>query len=114
MRGAEERGLKLAGWEPHALIEHGAMEAAERSGIGLRGFLVVCHWIGREEPGPHGSDAVEGEGDTCLRSLGCYPLGNGFRSGFELWVDLVGVFLQVAHRSDTGGHGQRVAAQRAG
>jgi len=72
------RRLRTERAGPDALIQHGAMEAAEGGGVRFRGFFVVGDWIGREEPGTHGAYAVGGERDAGQRLRG-YAFENGFR-----------------------------------
>ena len=69
------------------------MEAAEGGRVGFRGLLVVRDEPAREEPRPHGADAVGGEGKLALCGFLGDALGDGAGCGFELAVDFGGVFL---------------------
>ena len=114
MRGGDERRLKLRGRQPDALIEQVAMEAAEGDRVRFRGLVVVRHRPAREEPRPHGADAVGGEDNVGACSFLGNALGDGAGGGFEPRIDLSRVFLQIADGGQSRGHGQRIAAQRSG
>ena len=49
-----------------------------------------------------------------MRGLSSHAIRNGLARGFQLRVNLGGVGLEVIERGDAGGHGERVAAERAG
>jgi len=108
----EERCFKLRWRQPDALVQHRPMKTAKCRRVGLGCTVVVRHRAWGKEPGPHGSYAIQGQRNACLRSLGGDTLRNSLRSSFNLGVDLVCVLLKIAHGRNTRRHGQRVSAQR--
>lgn len=88
MSCAQECSFKLRGRQPDALVDHGAMKAAERGGVGFGRVGVVGDRIVCEEPGPHGADAIDRERNAGTRGLLGYAFGNGLRGRFKVRVDL--------------------------
>lgn len=112
--GGDEGGFVLAGWEPDAGFEEGAMETSEGDGVGGRCAVEIRDRSIGEEPGEHRSDTVDGHGDSDFVGDAAYTFGDAGGCLFEAVVDIFTVVDQVAEGRDTCGHREWVAAEGSG
>ena len=109
----QERRLELAARQINAAVHHRPEEAGEAGGVALLGRVVIGHRLGGEEQRPHAADA----GDL-VRHARPSPRPRSSPSA-SLLAQLLQprvrrVVAQFLQRRQPGGHGQRVARQRAG
>src|SRR5581483_10453629 len=94
-----------------AAVEPRRVQPGEETRVGAAGVLVVLDAVDAEEGREHRAGAVDGGGDARLVGGGTQAL---FEAGAETFEKPVrGAVAQRVEGGAAGGHGQRVAAQRA-
>ncbi len=89
-------------------------KAAKLPGVGACGAVVIRDRVAGEKPGKHGADAVGGDGNSGLAREGGYAIGDGGGNLLQLRIDGLALLDQGADGGDSGGHGEGIAAERAG
>src|SRR5208283_172760 len=111
---ADKCRLVLAWRQPDSGLQHSAVEARKGLAVGCAGRGKVRYWAGSEEPGEHRAHAVGGQRNSGLTRQLCDSLRNAAGGAFELRIDFGLVLYEVGEGGNSGGHRQRISAQRSG